>query len=128
MSKLKGALIGYGFISSKGHLPAYLARSDVEIGAIADNCDARRRRAAEAMPRARIYQSAEQLLAEEAGRIDFVDISSPPVDHAPLATAALARGLHVICEKPLTTTVAEARALVAAAKRAERVLFPCHNY
>ena len=35
-TKLRGAVIGYGFISGKGHVPAYLVRGDVEIVAIAD--------------------------------------------------------------------------------------------
>ncbi len=40
--RLRGALIGYGFIGAQGHVPAYLKRSDVEIVAVADVCPARR--------------------------------------------------------------------------------------
>jgi predicted dehydrogenase len=129
---LRGAVIGYGFISGKGHLPAYLERArtrrDVEIVAVADICEPRREIARAALPGARIYPTAEALLAAEAGALDFVDISTPPCDHAAIAHRAFDAGLHVLCEKPLTTTVDDARSLLVHARKAKRVLFPCHNY
>ena len=130
--KLRGAVIGYGFISGKGHIPAYLERTrtqqDVEIVAVADVCEARRNQAQETLPSARIYSDYRALLSAEAAHLDFVDISTPPCDHAAIALAAFDCGLHVLCEKPLTTTLNEARALVDRATSAKRVLFPCHNY
>jgi predicted dehydrogenase len=124
---LKGAIIGFGFISGKGHHPAFLQRSDVKIVAIADVCPARREAAQRTAPEARIYESAEALFAGER-ELDFVDLATPPCDHAPLALTALRRGIHVLCEKPLTTTLAEARSLVDAARHNRRVVFPVHNY
>src|SRR6185312_13185737 len=115
-NKLRGALIGYGFISGKGHIPAYLERGkggaavagdgngDVEIVAVADICESRRALAQEALPKARIYADYKALLEKEAQNLDFVDISTPPCDHAAVAHAAFDRGLHVLCEKPLATT------------------------
>jgi predicted dehydrogenase len=50
--------------------------------------------------------------------IDLVDICSPGDTHAEIAIAALAAGKHVLCEKPLANTVAEAREMVAAATQA----------
>lgn len=50
--------------------------------------------------------------------IDVVDICSPGSSHAEIAIAALNAGKHVLCEKPLANTVAEAEAMVAAAERA----------
>ena len=89
---LKGAVIGYGFISGKGHIPAYLERAknqkDVEIIAVADICEARRNQAAEALPHARIYSDYQALLNAEADKLDLVDISTPPCDHAKIAHAA----------------------------------------
>ncbi|MFL5348043.1 MAG: Gfo/Idh/MocA family protein [Hyalangium sp.] len=130
--RLSGALIGYGFISGNGHVPAYLERKrttdDVEIVAVADICAARRELARKALPQARIYPDYASLLQAEAGRLDFVDISTPPCDHAKVAHAAFDHGLHVLCEKPLTTTLEDAAALLEHARRARRVLFPCHNY
>jgi predicted dehydrogenase len=129
---LRGAVIGYGFISASGHIPAYLKRNqnlgDIQILAVADICPVRRNRAQEALPEARIYEDYRALFDAEASALDFVDICTPPRDHAPIAHAALAAGFHVLCEKPLTRTPEEARSLLDHAKRAERVLFPCHNY
>lgn len=132
MTKLRGAVIGYGFISGKGHIPAYLERAkskgDVEIVAVADISEARRTEAAKVLPGVRVYSDFETLLAKEKGNLDFVDISTPPCDHARIAHAAFDAGLHVLCEKPLTTTLEEAASLLKHAQEAKRVIFPCHNY
>ncbi len=124
---MKGAIVGFGFISSKGHLPAYLGRSDVRIEAVADLCPARLEDAKKKIPGVRAYATYQELLAKE-DKLDFIDIATPPVNHAEIALEAARRGLHVLCEKPLTTTVAEALSLVEAAKQHRRVIFPAHNY
>lgn len=124
---LRGALVGFGFIQSKGHLPAYLKRTDVEIVAVADACEGRRYAASEALPNARIYTDYEILLEQEED-LDFIDIATPPAFHAEIALGAFRRGLHVLCEKPLTTTLEDAGMLLTAALEHKRVLFPCHNY
>jgi predicted dehydrogenase len=129
---LRGAIIGYGFIMEKGHAAGYLGRErgprDVEIVAIADLSEKRRAQAQRAFPHARVYESHAALLAAEEGTLDFVDIATPPSDHAAIAHAAFDRGLHVLCEKPLATSIDDARSLLHHAQSAERVLFPCHNY
>lgn len=124
----RGAIIGYGFIAEKGHIPAYAASEDLEIVAVADICGPRREAAAKALPNARLYEDYGSLLAAEATSLDFVDIATPPYVHATVASAALERGLHVLCEKPLATTVDEARATLEQAERNKRVIFPSHNY
>lgn len=128
---LRGGLVGFGFIGSRGHLAAYrerfASRGDVEIVAVADTCEARRVAAAAAWPGVRVYPSHEAMLAAE-GNLDFVDICTPPSEHAAIAKAAFARGLHALCEKPMATTRADAASMLREAQRAHRVLFPCHNY
>ncbi len=133
MSKtLRGAVIGYGFIAETGHVPGYLKRretqGDIEIVAVADTCAARREAAHRALPHARIYPDHASLLAAEGHNLDFVDIATPPSEHGEIAHAALDRGLHVLCEKPLACSTQEARQLLEHAARAKRVLMPCHNY
>jgi predicted dehydrogenase len=128
MKKLRGAVVGYGFIMEKGHAAGYRGRQDVEIAAIADVSPERRAIAQQQWPAARVYADHQSLLEAEAGRLDFVDIATPPSEHAKVAVAALKRGLHVLCEKPLAATIDDARAMLREAMRAERVLFPCHNY
>ena len=126
---LQGALIGFGFIAEKGHVPAYLAAADeFEIIAVADVCSARRDRARKLLPNARIYSDTKTLLAAEAGKLDFVDIATPPCDHAAIAHAAFEHGLHVFCEKPIATSAADARSLIDHAQQVRRVFFPSHNY
>src|SRR5262245_51701677 len=110
--RLRGAIVGYGFIASSGHLPAYLeARDRFEIVAVADVCPARCALARQALPEARVYKDLASLLLGEHGKIDFVDIATPPSEHARIARAALARGHHVFCEKPVAVTPEEMRAM-----------------
>jgi predicted dehydrogenase len=123
---LKGAIVGFGFISGKGHFPAYQKRGDVEIVAFADVCPARLDAARAVAPGARFYATWQELLEKEP--LDFVDVSTPPAFHLEIALAALAKGVHVLCEKPLTIGVAEAKKLVDAARAHRRVVFPAHNY
>jgi predicted dehydrogenase len=126
---LQGALIGFGFIAEKGHVPAYLSAPDLlEIVAVADVCAARREKARQILPRARIYPDTKTLLSAEARRLDFVDIATPPCDHAAIAHAAFEHGLHVFCEKPIATSAADARAMLDHAAQSKRVFFPSHNY
>ena len=113
----------------KGHAAGYRQRGDVDVLAIADISAERREAAAAAWPQARIYPDHTSLLAAEAGRLDFVDIATPPSDHAVVAHAALDAGLHVLCEKPLAATIDEERARCCATRRAPSAcIYPCHNY
>jgi predicted dehydrogenase len=130
MKKLRGALIGYGFIMERGHAAGYRARSggDVEIVAVADLSEERRELARKHFPGVRVYADHRALLAAEQGSLDFVDVATPPSDHAEVTHAALDLGLHVLCEKPLATSIEEARGMLRHASEAERVLYPCHNY
>lgn len=129
---LRGAVIGFGFISSKGHLPAYLERfrshGDFEIIAITDVCDERRRLAQSLFPQLTVYPDYQSLIAQERQKLDFLDICTPPSFHAEIAHAGLEAGLHILCEKPLTTRAEDAKALITHATKAKKVLYPCHNY
>ena len=126
---LQGALIGFGFIAEKGHVPAYLAAPEAfQIVAVADICAARREKARQVLPNARIYADLKTLLQAESKQIDFVDIATPPCDHAAIAHAAFEHGLHVFCEKPVATSAADARSMLDHATAAKKVFFPSHNY
>jgi predicted dehydrogenase len=124
----RGAIVGFGFIAEKGHLPAYLASEQLDIVAVADICGARREAAARALPGVRTYESGEALLTSVGRDLDFIDVTTPPYVHASMARAALEIGLHVMCEKPLATTVEDARATIEQADRSKRVIFPVENY
>ncbi|WP_299287888.1 Gfo/Idh/MocA family oxidoreductase [uncultured Tateyamaria sp.] len=60
--------------------------------------------------------------------VDLIDICLPPHLHVPVALSALAAGKHVICEKPLATSMAHIDALRDAMERSERHIFPVFQY
>ncbi|MEU0913306.1 Gfo/Idh/MocA family oxidoreductase [Streptomyces althioticus] len=66
----------------------------------------------------------DELLARE--EVDVVAVATPPAAHAAMATAALRAGRHVLCEKPLASTAAEAAAVALEAGRAGRTLVVDH--
>ena len=70
------------------------------------------------------YETIDELLADP--EIDVIDITLPPFRHADVAMAALAAGKHVFCEKPLTLEAESAAAVVATAKRHDRILLVGH--
>jgi predicted dehydrogenase len=79
----------------------------------------------------RAYGSFEEMAKAEAARpdgIEAVSIVTPNHMHAPAARAFLEAGIHVICDKPMTTNVADAQALVALVARTGRVFVLTHNY
>jgi predicted dehydrogenase len=125
VAQRRGVIIGAGGVARLAHLPAYsynsetLARIDI-VGAVDSRIPPPE---FGGLP---VYPSLDVALA--AGPLDFVDICTPTATHRDLVLDALARGLHVFCEKPVAVTAAEARELAAAARQANRILFPCHQY
>ena len=80
---------------------------------------------------ARAYTSFAEMASREARRrdgIDAVAIVTPNHMHAPVALQFLKRGIHVICDKPLTATLAEAKKLAKAAEASGVVFALTHNY
>jgi predicted dehydrogenase len=79
----------------------------------------------------RAYTSFAEMAAKEARRkdgIDAVAIVTPNHMHAPVAMQFLKRGIHVICDKPLTATLADAKRLAKAAQASGVVFALTHNY
>ncbi len=125
----RGAVVGLGGIATGAHLPAFRAtpalRERIEIVCAVDP----RHTAAGVVDGLPVLPSLDALGAGSFGApADFVDLATPSATHVALARAALARGLHVLCEKPVATRRADALALAALARYAGRVLVPCHQY
>jgi len=83
--------------------------------------------------KSRCYTSCEALIAEEnklpiGERVDFVTICTPNVSHFGLATALLEGGFNVICDKPMTISLAEAKALRKTVAKSGKVFALTHNY
>lgn len=74
------------------------------------------------------YQTMATAEAARADGIDVVSIVTPNHLHGPIAEAFLANGIHVICDKPMTATLAQAESLLAVAKQSNAHFFLTHNY
>jgi predicted dehydrogenase len=70
------------------------------------------------------YTQLDEMLADDS--VDVVDITLPPALHADIAVKALANGKHVFTEKPMAMTVGDCDRMVAAAKKANRLLIVGH--
>jgi len=120
----RGVLLGLGGIARNGHLPAFQSdprvASRLKIVGIVDDAVTT---PIEGIP---LLSGPEQIA--ELGPIDFVDVCTPTSSHVALSLWALSQGYHVLCEKPVAVTRAEAAALAAAARSAGRVVMPCHQY
>jgi predicted dehydrogenase len=121
-----GAIVGFGNVAANGHLPVWRERSDFRIVAAVDPDAERRALAAAVLPGIHTYGTADELLRHE--RLDFVDVATPPAFHAPAIIAAAQAGVHVLCEKPVTTSLHEYRAVRDAIRRAGVVLHTVHNW
>ena len=81
----------------------------------------------------RVYDSYEQMAEREAAlpaseRIDFVSIVTPNHVHFTIAKVLIERGIHVICDKPMTTTLVDAEALYRLVRKHDVVFALTHNY
>ena len=124
MSRPRVGFVGVGWIG-RHRMEAMLATGAIEAVAI---CDPSQECAAEAtrlVSSAKLLPSLEAMLAEE---LDGIVIATPSALHAEQSIAALGRGLAVFCQKPLGRNAAEAQAVVAAARRGDRLLAVDFSY
>lgn len=110
--------LGAGWIG-RHRLAAIGAAGDAEIAMIADTADDALREALAIAPEAQAGSSLEDILAAE---VDGVVIATPSALHAAQSIEALGAGAAVFCQKPLGRTPAEIDAVIAAARRADRLL------
>jgi predicted dehydrogenase len=121
----RGSILGLGGIARQAHWPAF--RDDPAL-------QARTRIVAAVDPSPNPTPAGgpprvERLTElERFAPIDFVDICTPTASHLDLTLWALERGYHVLCEKPVALGRAEAGRLATAARLADRVVMPCHQY
>ena len=122
MAKYKTGIIGCGGIANGKHMPALSRMADVEMVAF---CDIIPERAEEARKKygtadAKVYTDYRELLADP--EIDNVRVLTNNRMHAEITIAALDAGKHVICEKPMSVTAEEGRAMLEARDRSGKVL------
>ena len=111
-NRLRGVLIGCGYFADF-HLDAWNRSSRADVVAVADTDPERRGRAAEKFSIEGQYDDFRSMLDET--RPDFVDIVTRPDTHLDLVTEIAARGIPMICQKPVAPDTATARRLVAVA-------------
>ncbi len=121
------AVIGYGPLHDFGwaHSAWIDATEDLELVAICDRDPARVAVAQAAFPSVRGVTDVADLWADE--RVELVSIVTPHFTHCPLTLAAFAAGKHVVVEKAMCLSVAEATAMVEAGRAAGRTLAVHHN-
>jgi predicted dehydrogenase len=124
MSKIKVGVIGCGSIAKHRHLPEYANNKEVEIVAVCDIVEDRVHEFAKEYS-AKAYTSYEELLTNS--EIDAVSVCTPNYLHAPISIAALQAGKHVLCEKPMATSRADAEKMIAASKENNKKLMIAHN-
>lgn len=124
MPVVRIGVIGSGAIAQRRHIPEAVAHRSARLTAVADPKLDRARAFAEPHG-ARAYRSYKDLIA--ADDVDAVVVCSPNAFHAEHTIAALRAGKHVMVEKPMATNRPDARAMIAAAEKARRVLMVGQN-
>ncbi len=123
--KLKIAIVGAGAIAQTTHIPIWKNLPEVEIFAVCDKIKNKAQWVAERHKIKHSFNDIDDLLKLE--EIDAVDICTPTFSHAPLAHAALSAGKHVLVEKPMARNYDEAKKMVDAAKKYQRMLMVAMN-
>jgi predicted dehydrogenase len=124
------APVGIGVIGlghwGPNHVRVFSQTTGARMVVAADPSADRRRHVSNLYRDVELVASAEELVAR--GDVDAVVVATPARTHVQLATLALEAGKHVLLEKPMCTSLADARELVAAAARSGRVLMHGHVF
>ncbi len=132
--RIKLGMVGGGndaFIGAVHRIAARIDdRYELVAGALSSTPE-KSRASGEAIGLPRIYEDYKQMAIREARRkdgIEAVSIVTPNHVHYAAAKEFLKRGIHVICDKPLTSTLADAKKLVKAAEDSDALFVLTHNY
>ncbi len=119
---VKVGIIGCGGIANGKHMPSLKAVEGVEMVAFCDLIVERAERAAiqYGVPGAKVYTDYRELIADPA--IEVVHVCTPNRSHAELSIAAMQAGKHVMCEKPMAKTAADAKRMVEVARETGKKL------
>ena len=129
MNRKTKILVLGGAFAADLHLDAYSRLTDLaEVVGLCARDPAKTQRLAVGwrLPAVKHYQDFREAIAHSGA--DLVDICLPNYLHAPAALAAFEAGKHVLCEKPLATTLEDAEAMVAAAERTGKRLYYAEDW
>ena len=121
---LKIGIIGAGSIVRHRHLPETQLNPHAEVGAVCDIVEARAKELA-AEYGCKAYTDYQDLVQDPD--LDAVIVAATNTTHAEMTIAALKAGKDVMCEKPMATTLEDARAMVQTARETGRKLMIAHN-
>jgi predicted dehydrogenase len=124
MKTIKTAIIGTGFMG-RVHLEAVRRVEYVEAVAISGRNAEAAQKLASGFSIPKVVSDYREIMRDPA--IDAVHICTPNAQHFPMAKEALQAGKHVLCEKPLATSVEEGEELIALAQRQGLRNCVCHN-
>jgi len=126
--KLKVGIIGCGAIAGSKYFSALSAIPEADVVAFCDIIPERAKELSEKFGAKNpgIYEDYRELLKDDS--IDVVHVCTPNISHAPITVAALKAGKHVMCEKPMATTYADAKAMCDAAIEAGKLLTIGYQY
>ncbi len=119
-------VIGYGLAGRVFHAPLVAATPGLRLAAVVTSNAERRAQAEREFPGIDVLDHADALW-QRAEQLDLVVVAAPNIAHVPLARAAIEHRLPVVVDKPLATSAADGRALVAEAKAAGVMLTVFHN-
>jgi len=122
MKKIKVGIVGCGWIANNKHLPQIAAHEDAEVVAFCDIILERAENAAKqyGTPDALVCLDYHDVLARKD--IDAIHVCTPNSSHAEITVAALKSGKHVMCEKPMAKTAAEAKSMLEASRQTGKLL------
>jgi predicted dehydrogenase len=122
---LRIAVVGYGYWGPN-LARNVIERPELELAALCERDEARGAAFQQRVPGVPVFSDLADVLADPT--IDAVLVATPPRTHHAIASAALHAGKHVLVEKPLARTTAEAADLVAIADSSRLVLMPGHTF
>jgi len=125
ITKIKLGVVGLGYVATQTHLLLLQKMTDVQVVAICDRDPQRLEKARRLFRIEKGYTDMVTMLREQ--KLDVVVICTPPGSHKELCLQAFDVGVNVMVEKPFTTTVADADAVIDAAKRKNLHLHILHN-
>ena len=115
---IRFAVVGLGDIAQRAVLPAFdHARQRAELAALVSGTPVKRRVLGRRFRDVLVCSYGEYDGLLRSGAVEAVYIALPNQQHASFAHRAMAAGIHVLCEKPMATTIADARAMTRAAER-----------
>ncbi len=126
---LNGAIVGFGKVARTNHLEAFKSEQLVKkiaITSVVESDTNTLERSRKEYSGISFYESLEEMYSN--GKVDFIDITTPPKYHKEIIEWAIDKGIHIICEKPFTTSYAEATELYKTLIEKNILFVPCHQY